>query len=231
LAQRPDGTQDQIRQTLASLPDVDSCRIDFDPAGAIAAVHIVSRSKRAAKQIVRDVESVLAADFGTKIDHRKISIARLETRPAGGARIEKVARPRFVGMRLSTSGARGTCEVMLDRDDVEVTGEATGVTTGPSRLRLVAKATFHAVEKLVDDDVEFDLLDVIRMKAGGRETLIVLATFVSPRGPRNLAGCVQFDDNEQQAAVLASLDACNRIIEISPQVERTEYEISPYTDR
>jgi hypothetical protein len=180
---------------------------------------------------VRDVESVLAADFGIRIDHRKVSIARLEARPSGVAGIEKVARPRFVGMKLAASGDRGTCEVVLERDEVEAVGEATGVVTGPSRLRLTALAAFRAVAKLISDDVEFDLLDVIRLKAGSRDAMVVLAAYVSSRGARNLAGCVQFEADEQRAVVLAALDACNRIVEISPQVERTEYEVSPYEER
>jgi hypothetical protein len=231
LAQRPEGDQDQIRETLTSLPDVGSCRVDFDRDGHISAIHIVSRTKRAAKQIVRDVESVLAADFGIRIDHRKVSIARLEVKPDDVVRVEKAARPRFVAMKLATSGDRGTCEVMLERDEVEAVGEATGVVTGSGRLRLTALAAFRAVAKLISDDVEFDLLDVIRLKAGSREAMVVLTTFVSSHGAKNLAGCVQFEADEQRAVVLAALDACNRIVEISPQVERTEYEVSPYEER
>jgi len=53
---------------------------------------------------------------------------------------------------------------------------------------------------------------------------------VYERGVKDLAGCVQFDDDEQEAAALAALDACNRIVEITPQVERTEYEVTPFDE-
>jgi hypothetical protein len=228
LAKRRDDSERQIKQAIAALPEVGSCKIEFGEDGSIEAVHIVSHSTRAPKQIVRDVESVLLADFGIKIDHRKVSVARL------GPREEKMpprgARPRFVSMRLSASGGRGRCEVVLERDDLEVTGEASGIAAGPGKLRLIAKATFRAVEKLLEDQVEFELLDIVRLSAGGREALIVLATCVFEKGVKDLAGCVQFDDDQQEAAALAALDACNRIVEITPQAERTEYEVTPFDE-
>jgi hypothetical protein len=45
----------------------------------------------------------------------------------------------------------------------------------------------------------------------------------------SLAGCVQFEDNEQQATVHAALDACNRIVEMLPAIVHTEYEVNPFS--
>ncbi|MFH1312950.1 MAG: hypothetical protein ABIJ00_06945 [Candidatus Eisenbacteria bacterium] len=228
MAQRRDVPERQIKQAINALPDVGSCKIEFGEDGTIDAVHIVSRSKRAPKQIVRDVESVLLADFGVKIDHRKVSVAQLD--PEQEQMLTKGTRPRFVSMKFAASAGRGRCEVVLERDDLEVTGEASGVAAGLGRLRLIARATFHAVEKLLEERVEFELLDVIKLSAGGREALIALATCVHERGVKDLAGCVQFDEDEQEAAALAALDACNRIVEITPQAERIEYEVTPFDE-
>ena len=228
MAQDRGVPEEEIRKAVGLLEDVASCRVEVGPDGGIAAVHIVSRTKRAAKQIVRDVESVLFANFGIRVDHRKISIARVGAEPA--KKRGTGVRPRFVGLSISSRGSHGTCQVTLERDGLEVTGEAQGVVTGPGRLRLVASATFQAIEKLVDEEVTFDVVDVMSLRAGDRGTVVVLASFLSQRDAKSLAGCVQFSDNEQQAAVLAALDACNRIVEVSPQVEHTEYEISPYEE-
>ena len=229
MAKRRDDSEREIKQAIGALADVGSCKIEFGDDGSIAAVHIVSRSARAPKLIVRDVESVLLADFGIKIDHRKVSVAQLGDREVGKTRA-RGARPRFVSMKFSASGGKGRCEVVLERDDLEVTGEASGISAGSGRLRLIAKATFRAVEKLLEEQVEFELLDIIKLNAGGRDALIALATCVFERGVKDLAGCVQFDDDEQEAAALAALDACNRIVEMTPQVERTEYEVTPFDE-
>ena len=119
----------------------------------------------------------------------------------------------------------------MERGGVEVVGEVVGVAVGGGTLRLIANATFRALEKLVSEEVTFDLLDVVRLKAGDRDTLLVLANYVSAGDVRNLAGCVQYEDNEQEAVVHATLDACNRIVEMLPQVEQTEYEITPFEDQ
>ncbi len=226
MAQR-DASEQDIKRALISLPDVQSCKVEFDNDHVISAIHVVSLSKRPAKQLVRDIESLLQADFGIGIDHRKISIARIAGRAE--AAIQKAPRPRLNSIALSTAGGKGECKVVLARDDFEVCGEWAGVAVGGGSLRLVANATFRAVEKLVGKEVEFELLDVVRMRISNRETVIVLANYVSDGYVMSLAGCVQFDDNEQQATVHAALDACNRIVEMLPPVEHTEYEINPFS--
>ena len=72
MALQRDVPEEKIKRAIASLPDVQSCNVEFNPDGSISAIHIVSSTKRSPKQIVRDVESVLLADFEIKIDHRKV---------------------------------------------------------------------------------------------------------------------------------------------------------------
>jgi hypothetical protein len=132
-------------------------------------------------------------------------------------------------MSISTVGGKGECKVVLARDDFEACGEWAGVAVGGGSLRLVANATFRAVEKLIGKEVEFELLDVVRMRISNRETVIVLANYVSEGHVLSLAGCVQFDENEHRATVHAALDACNRVVEMLPSVEHTEYEVNPFS--
>ena len=226
MAQR-DAYEQNIKRALISLPDVQSCKVEIDKDRTISAIHVVSMSTRPAKQLVRDIESLLQADFGIGIDHRKISIARITGKPdiAG----PKAPRPKLKSITFSMVGGKGQCKVVLARDDFEVCGESAGVAVGGGGLRLVASAAFRAVEMLTGKEVEFELLDVVRMRIANRETVIVLANYVSDGRVMSLAGCVQFDDNEQQATVHAALDACNRIVELLPPAEHTEYEINPFS--
>jgi hypothetical protein len=225
LAQRRDVPEESIKQAVASLPDVQSCKIEFDPGGQISAIHVVSRTKRPAKQIVRDIESVLQAEFGIEVDHRKVSIARLAEKPE--PKPPQAPRPKLVSVSLSLSSGIGQCQVVLERQDFQAKGEASGIAAQGGGLRLIAKATLRAVERLVGQDIEFDLLDVVKLRLGGRKAIVVLASLAAAGGVRNLAGCVQFVDNEHQAVVQAALDACNRVVERLPHAERTEYEITP----
>jgi hypothetical protein len=225
LAHRRDVSEDSIKHAITALPDVQSCKVEFAKDGAISAIHVVTRSRRPAKQIVRDIETILQADFGISVDYRKISVAGLaelaEIKPATSP------RPRLRSITFTTTEGKGKCQVVLAREGQEVTGEASGVTAGGGDLRVVASATFRAIERLVSPEVEFEVLDVVELRVANMDTLIVLANYVSGGDVKCLAGCVRFEDNEQRAAVYAALDACNRVVELLPSVERTEYEISP----
>ena len=223
-----DVPEDKIKRAIASLPDVQSCNVDFNADGSISAIHIVSSTRRAPKQIVRDVESVMAADFGIRLDHRKVSIARVEEKE--DRRPAKRERPRLVTMRLSLSSGRGNVEVDLERGGLVVTGEAAGVAERGGTLRLVVAATFRALEKMIGADASFELLDVLRIRSGERRAVVVLANLASGVAARSLAGCVQFDDDEPRAAALAALDASNRVIEMLSLPERTEYEVTPFLE-
>jgi hypothetical protein len=92
LNQQRDVADDKLREAILSLPDVRSCSVELTPDGNISAIHIVSSSKRPPKQIVRDVESILHANFGISVDHRKVSVARVREREAKHA--ERTLRSR-----------------------------------------------------------------------------------------------------------------------------------------
>jgi hypothetical protein len=216
---------DKLKGAIMSLPDVRSCSVEMSDDGGISAIHIVSASKRPPKQIVRDVESVLHANFGVSVDHRKVSVARV-TEPEEKRR-EAVPRARLDAMTVSSAGGMGRVEIELERDGVSASGEASGVFVGGGCLRLIAEATYAAVENLVSGPVGFEVQDVVRVRCGEREALVVLANLAAEREVMSLAGCVLVGDDINRAAALAALDSCNRILERLPQIERIEYEINP----
>jgi hypothetical protein len=220
------GVQDEkLKGAIMSLPDVHSCSVELSDDGSISAIHIVSASKRPPKQIVRDVESILHANFGISVDHRKVSVARI-TMPAE-KHAEAVPRARLDAMTVSSTGGMGRVEIELERDGIRATGEASGVFVGGGCLRLIVEATYAAVEYLVSGPVGFEVHDVVRVRCGEREALVVLANLATEREVMNLAGCVIVGDDVNRAAALAALDSCNRILETLPQIERIEYEINP----
>jgi hypothetical protein len=67
---------------IRRLRDVDgvSVRADGDD---LVEIHVVSRSDRPAKHIVRDVQAVLRTDLGLAIDHRVVSVALARDAAAG----------------------------------------------------------------------------------------------------------------------------------------------------
>ena len=69
-----------VEDALRALRDVDDVRIQADDE-SIREVHVVSSSQRPAKQIVRDIQSMIQARFGRAIDHRIVSVAFTQARP------------------------------------------------------------------------------------------------------------------------------------------------------
>ena len=59
---------------IRRLRDVDGVSVRAD-GDELVEIHVVSRSDRPAKHIVRDVQAVLRTDLGLVIDHRVVSVA------------------------------------------------------------------------------------------------------------------------------------------------------------
>ncbi len=65
---------------IKTLRDIESASIQGD-GDAIREIHVLTRSSRAPKLIVRDVQAVLHARFNRSIDYRVISVAYLNASP------------------------------------------------------------------------------------------------------------------------------------------------------
>ena len=72
---------------IRRLRDVDGVSVLAD-GNELVEIHVVSRSERPAKHIVRDVQAVLRTDLGLSIDHRVVSVA-LAREPAPGGTQER----------------------------------------------------------------------------------------------------------------------------------------------
>lgn len=67
---------EKAEEAIRGLRDVESASIQSE-GDTIKEIHILSRSNRPAKQIVRDVQTVLQARFNRSIDYRVVSVAYL----------------------------------------------------------------------------------------------------------------------------------------------------------
>ena len=57
----------QLRRAIEQVKDVTSARVVLDDAGDIDEIHVVGSARREAKRIVRDIESLLYAQFGLRV--------------------------------------------------------------------------------------------------------------------------------------------------------------------
>ena len=233
---------------IRALRDVEGASVQLD-GDEIREIHILTRSNRPPKQIVRDVQTVLLTRFNRSIDYRVVSVAytkaerdasertpaphasAVETRPEPEpvATFEKAGaeRIRFVSVNLFVSGPRTQAQVELRWKGLSRMGSASGWSTRDGAYRLVAQATLAAVQEFLAGDVALGSPEVDFMKVGRRRIAVVTLALLAHRQEKVLVGGCAIEQDVQQAIVLATLAGLNRAIGGLPTREPTEYVLRP----
>jgi hypothetical protein len=215
----------RIEKLLLALDGVGSLKIVPDGQGGIEEIHVLSSSSLGPKQIVRNIESALLAQFGLQIDHRKISIARVKggdtaasdessvpsARPAAEAVVSADRRLVLGNVRIErAAGQKVTCRVDLSHEDSVYTGEAEGPDFEKARMEVAATAALEAAQQASADDVFLALQGIDSVGAFGQSFVLASVNGSVRRDSHSLAGVVRVRDSVEEAAVLACLQAINR---------------------
>lgn len=225
----------RIEKLLAELEGVGSLKIIPDGHGGIDEVHVLSASKVSPKNIVRNIESALLAEFGLQIDHRKISIAQTrapEISPAQAIQAQKLletpedaldavadhaaeaARPIRTILRdvhiERMAGREFSCRVEIERDGETYVGEADGPDFERSRMEISAAACLEALQQATGDDLHLTLQGVSLLQSLGRTFVVIVVGAAVGRDKASLSGIATVSDSVEEAAVLAGLMATNR---------------------
>ena len=216
----------------------------------IREIHILTRSNRPPKQIVRDVQTVLLTSFNRSIDYRVVSVAyskadagavthpsmpesqvaRAEAvdsepgRESAGAATERI---RFGSVNLFVSGPRTQAQVELRWKGISRMGSASGWSTRDGAHRLAAQATLAAVQEYIEGETAFGIEQVDFVRLGGRRVALVALALLAHRQEKILIGSCTVERDVQQAVVLATLAALNRAVGGLPTREPTEYVLRP----
>jgi hypothetical protein len=245
----------EAESAIRALRDVEGVSLQIE-GDEIREVHVLTCSKRPPKQIVRDVQTVLLTRFNRSIDYRVVSVAFTKGRsaaepaasepnvvpagaPAGAAaragrallesefETAGAERIRFGSVNLFVSGARTQSQVELRWKGLARMGGASGWSTRDGAHRLIAQATIAAVQEFLDGEVAFGLPDVEFVRMGRRRTALVALSLLAHRQEKVLVGSCAVEQDVQQAVVLATLAALNRIVGGLPTRVPTEYVLRP----
>jgi len=196
----------ELEETLARLPSVRAVRIAAD-RDRVREVHVLAAPEKAAKQVVRDVQTLAMARFGIDIDRRVISVVQIGPDRIG----PDDRRPVILGVHEAPEGARTTVSVSLRWHNEEYVGSATGPAAASARLRLVGEAALRAIESIIDDEAL--ALDAVGSPAIGMRTVIVtVVVSTGSRGEDVSVGSALSHGDDSEATVRAVLDALNRRI-------------------
>jgi hypothetical protein len=242
---------DRAETAIRRLRDVDAVRVRADQ-GEIVEIHVVSRSTRSPKLIVRDVQAVLRTDLDLAIDHRIVSVALARSAgPSGAPERETLAgsagdpeihepqrdpkparaggaaavddRIRFENVNLLVHGQRTQAQVELRWKGLPRIGNASGWSARDDAQRLVAQATTMAVQEFLADPVALNVRDVGFLEVGGKRVAVVVMALLAHRHEKVLSGSCTVEQDAPQAVVLATLAALNRLVAGMRAKEPTEY--------
>lgn len=197
-------------QAIKQIKAVIAARINVNIQGEIEEVHILAGSGRAPKQIVRDVESILVAQFDLQIDHKKISVAQLGDDEEGTSAVVESIRPKLAGVTLRTINGMAEVKVELSSRDKLAEGIAQGPSSTYNKLRLFVEATIKALNPLTSDKFLFVAEDVVITQLAKQQVALVSITMIAPTGEQSLTGCALVRNDDREAVVKATLDAVNR---------------------
>jgi len=219
LSERRTVSVKDIESLLVCLPGIQKARVVVNDWGAIEEIHILTGLGRNPKQIVRDIQSALKAQWDITVDRRKISVAQVQASVP-----EQAGRLRYVGLEVKTDARTGKSEiaVTLERGGESGTssyvGKSTADATEVSTLLGVAKATCLAANLTLAPPNAFFVDDVAMTRIGQYQAVVVLLDLLTPRrNQEQLVGCALVKREVREACVRATLDAMNRRMEVIPQ--------------
>ena len=206
---------------IGALRDVEGASIQV-AGDEIREIHVLARSNRPPKQIVRDVQTVLLTRFHRHIDYRVVSVAYLGSDAAAPATAPSIAprpaaptapvRIRFGSVNLFVSGPRTQAQVELKWAGSTRMGSASGWGTRSGAHRLIASATLAAVQQFLAEDLALSAQDVEFLRLGSRTVAVVSVSVLAHRQENTLVGTCTVEQDEPQAVALATLSALNRFV-------------------
>jgi hypothetical protein len=123
-------------------------------------------------------------------------------------------RVRLVSVRAHRAPS-GQCRAEVELQVAEgeqVVGRREGHAIALGDLRVVAEATIEALHRCAVTGHRFELLGVKTVRAFDETVVLAQVAVVEGRGPTRLVGAAMGGDDLPRAAVLAVLNATNRVL-------------------
>lgn len=172
----------------------------------------MANSVRSPKQVVRDIESAVLVQKGLQLDHKKISVAQLES----GVNLPVENGIRFLFRSITFKSEKGKAEVIvtIDANEESYTAGVSGANTNQNRLKMVASATLEALEKSLGIKHTLSVGDTQKMHLCGKNAIAVGVCLRTGSQEELLLGTAINKGDDLEATVRATLDAINRRMNI-----------------
>ncbi|HZK24039.1 MAG TPA: hypothetical protein VFC74_01490 [Oscillospiraceae bacterium] len=196
----------ECESLIKRIRDVLSVNIVLGEQSEIVEVHVLAEAGRNAKQIVRDIETLLQVEYGIDLDHKKVSIVQLNQ----GQKLAHEKRLNFTGISYSLQGSQLEAVVELAADKRTCQGRSSGVNTRRNGIRLFAQATTEAIKQFLAPGATLIFEDVAQFSLGSQTIIATTLTLLHDISEETLVGSALIRHDDKDAVVRATLAAINR---------------------
>ena len=135
-----------IENNLEKVDSVVSSKIITNEDNEIDEIHIVSNDTRGAKQIARDIQSVLVATYNIPVDYKKISIAQIADKSLKKAE----HRLKLEGISSDILGTKAAIKVSISNTGNVYENTISGINTLRNKERMLIDVTLKTIEEACD---------------------------------------------------------------------------------
>lgn len=197
----------KIEEQIEKLESIVSCKIIQGEDSSFHEVHIVSNKNRSAKQLVRDVQSLLIATYGIQIDHKIISIAEIMCDDVK----KKYKRLKVLSVSYDNNGDKVSIKISLEKDGEIFSNASQGINVRRNIDRMLVDTTLRTIEEAFGYEDTFVLEDIKTVSFNTAEAVVVIIGIYNTIEQR-FCGTSLVGQDDKKAVVKATLDAVNRYL-------------------
>lgn len=198
-----------IRKLIQELDGVISCNITG--GSVVEEIHIIADKKRKPKRIVRDVETVFLVEINKKIDHKKISIAQIDS--SFSKNLKDVSDNRVELVSIYTENNRSRCNVEIKINE-ELICDSFEAQIGESDEKLIGRSVITILNKYLDFKARLVVNDICTIN--GKEEIVIAKISIHNSAnnliQEKLVGSAYLNNDISLAIAKACLKAVNRRI-------------------
>ena len=198
-----------LEQLIYQVRGVQAARLVTDNGGKIDEVHVVGTPQRSAKQIVRDIESILYVRGGVRLDYRKISLVQL----AENAVQQVAPRIQLIDVHQTADDTGPSVMITLGLRNERVQGLGSAAGEQMSLPYLAAHGTVNALDNWVGPRGRLQIEHLQRQTLGAIEVYVAHLSLETDDGIETLLGVSMLRNQELLTVAKAVLDAANRRVE------------------
>jgi hypothetical protein len=191
---------------LKQLPGVLNAEITNNDEGQLTEIHVLATSDRLPKQIVRDVQSALMAEYKAKVDYRIISVAQIDFSSVN----HRDPRIKLNSLNLVLGEQECQANVTLTYLDQTVSGTGCSDCSRTGRYTAIAQAAVGALNAMLPKNRQLSINELQIEALNHRSIILVELVFGQQPGSEVLVGCCNDHDDGGISVIKAVLSAINR---------------------